>query len=425
MQITKHESVIEPKFAQLLGKRAGLVSGLYLTLQTREVPNGALSQPISCDVGQLAGAHGELDLSVGGKGETVEDSFMSSIGELVERYCMCFPPEAEELALNTYEEMAASGNTVDFEHLDIYDDESTDELLDSFDRDTEIYWGEGTNLLTGESVHVPAELVWLNVGPIEHDQHFLGTSNATAAGSSLEDALLGAILEGVERDGFMRTWCKQETPSRVDLDAFPEIKQAQEERMSNEFLESHAFVYDSPIDIPALGAAAVNTRDEVPKFIMGGGAGPNFETALNHTFVEVIQGWPFVTEIAMDQGFDDVSPATPGDNFEENVLYYGLPENFEEIEHLVSGEKTVPDYPEEAEDWDNGELLDYCLDKIAEAGYTPIAFDLTTRDMLETDFRVTKVWIPELVPLTPPFVLPTEHPAFDGVDVTDRAHPYP
>ncbi|PSP79010.1 bacteriocin biosynthesis protein SagD [Halobacteriales archaeon QS_1_68_20] len=423
MQFVERDTVIDPKYAQLLGQRTGLVNGLYATLETREAPAGAISQPVTCSVGYMAGTHGDLDLSAGGKGREIEQSFMSSIGEFVERYCMCFPPEEDELVEATYEEMAASERTVDYEYLAIYDEQTTEERLDDFDRETEIYWTSGQNLLTGEEVWVPAELVWLNVGPMEHQEHFIGTSNGTAAGSSLQSALLGSILEAVERDGFMRTWCLQESPDRVRFEDFPEVDDVLAD-IENDFMDADAFFYDSPLSIPQIGAVATRDDGGLPAFILGGAAHPDAAYAIEHALVETIQGWPFVAEISIDMGFEDLRPDDPHDNFEGNVLYYSLPENVDDVEFLMEGDRAELPGPD-TDGWDVEDHYEYCLKELDDAGMTPIAFDLTTRDMLETDFRVTKVYIPELVPLTPPFSLPTNHPVFEGQETTDKPHPYP
>jgi ribosomal protein S12 methylthiotransferase accessory factor YcaO len=82
---------------------------------------------------------------------------------------------------------------------------------------------------------------------------------------------------------------------------------------------------------------------------------------------------------------------------------------------------TFPD----REAWSTERSLAHCLDALADAGCTPIAFDLTTRDVRDVGLAVTRVFVPELVPLTLPFALPSNHPAFDGQELTDQPHPFP
>jgi thiazole/oxazole-forming peptide maturase SagD family component len=423
MQFAERETVVDPQYLQFVGQRTGLVKGLYETVETREAPRGQMSQPIPTNVGYLAGADGQIDLAAGGKGRSVEQSFMSSIGELVERYCMCFPPAAEDLVEASYTELSARHPTVDFAYLDIYDEWTTEHRLDEFDRETPIYWTIGRNLLTGEEVYVPAELVWLDVGPIEDQTHFIGTSNGTAAGSSLTSALVGSILETVERDGFMRTWCRQEVPSAIDYDQFPDLSDVLAD-IENEHISTTAFFYDSPVDIPTVGAVTFRRDGELPAFILGGDADPDPVEAIEHALVETVQGWPYVAEIAIDKGIGDLEPGDPNDNFEANVLYYALEEHVDEVQFLLDGDPAPLDGADTS-DWDESAYLDYCLSALDAAGMTPIAFDLTTRDVMQTDLRATKVYVPELLPLTPPFALPSTHPAFAGEDVTDKPHPYP
>lgn len=428
-EILTNYDVIDPQYKRLLGTKTGIVNDVYTTLPSREDPESYLSRPQTCGIGYLAGVGEEVDLGIGGKGYTLEGSCMSSIGETVERYCLCFPDEAA-LERGTYNEMADRGPIVDFEYLNIYDPEIMGDRLSPFDRETEIYWVGGRNLLTGESVYVPAELVWSDMGPLEGiTNRFLGTTNGCAAGGSKEMALVESIMELVERDGFMRTWAYQRSPQQIDPSDFPDVVSFRDEKIENDSLRAHIWEYETRLDIPTIGAAIVNETDERPKFIIGGAADLDPTEAMKDAMVETIQGWPYVAEIAIEQGVDDVDPNDPNDNFNTNVLYYSLPEHFDEVNHLVRGERTrfesahLPD----VDDWSYRDRLKYCLDQFDRAGMTPIAFDLTTRDVAEAGFDVTRVYVPELVGLSPPFTLPVEHPAFagDADELTDKPHPYP
>jgi thiazole/oxazole-forming peptide maturase SagD family component len=424
MQVRRQRTPIEPQYGDLLGRRTGLVKTIHTMLQRRGAPEAMLSTPRTCDVGYLVDAHGELDLSLGGKGRTLEGTLMSSIGEAVERYCLCWPDEASMVEA-TYEEIADRGAVVDYEYLDVYDP-FVAERLEPFDRETEILWTQGTNLLTGKETYVPAELVWIDVGRLaQRPSHFLGTSNGCAAGGSMPAAVLNSLYELIERDGFVKTWARQTTPEQVDLTAVPEIAAFAAEHAEAVHRNVHVFEYDSPLDVPTFGAALVNEHDERPKFILGGSSSVDSRGAMRDAIVETIQGWPYVAELAIEYDLDELDPADPTDNFDANVLHYALPDNFEDVAFLLEGEQRAPQSLPDRSDWDVDRALSHCLSELDEQGHTPIAFDLTTRDVRDVGMSVTRVIVPELVTLTPPFTIPKEHPALAGDSLTDKPHPFP
>ncbi|XVH32597.1 YcaO-like family protein [Haloferacaceae archaeon DSL9] len=425
MHLERPDRLVPPLLQRALGTRTGLLSGVYLTHPARSDPTIAVSRPDTADLSTLVDADGALELGLSGKGETVQQTLTSSIGETVERYCMCWPPEAAELVEASYETLAASDPVVDWEHLAVFGDTFREAHLASLSRGTTLYWAEGTNLSTGEPIYVPAEYVWMRVGSLaDVPSHFLGSSSGCAAGPSLPDAVTRAFLELVERDAFMRAWCTQSTPRSISLEAFPSVDALRTERFTERGLTAELFAFESPVDLPTVGAALYDDGREGPSFVMGGGAGLTPTEAMRDALCEVGQGWPYLRSLATRHDLDSADAGSAIDNFDENVLYYSLPDNRDEVAFLLSGDdcESLPRAPPVEGD---REALRSVLDRIRAAGGTPIAFDITTPDVRQLGVSVARVVVPEFVPLSPPAALPIAHPAFDGESVTDRPHPYP
>jgi len=92
---------------------------------------------------------------------------------------------------------------------------SPDFFYQPFDPAHSYPWTAAVDLISGKSVHVLAELVFSRdsltaQGYATPRPYTQVTSSGCAAGVSLEDASLRALLEVIERDAFMRHWLNQE-----------------------------------------------------------------------------------------------------------------------------------------------------------------------------------------------------------------------
>lgn len=428
IEFERNETLVPPQFHRLLGSKTGLVNDLYYNTPARGDPRAYQSSLSRCDVEYLVDAGGaDVDLGASGKGASLSDSFTACLGEAIERWALGWP-DADEFVHASHRELSATEDVVDFEYLDVLEDGLQRRLLTEFTRDTELYWTAGVDLLSGEQVYIPAQHIYYNVGPLRDEPAYLfGTSNGTAAGPTLIDAVYRAVVENVERDGIMRTWCRQRVPPRVDVDAVPEVSEFVDRALPHGDFSVELLSLDAAVDVPVFGSALVRHSDEYPKFAMAGAAGVDAYDALHDAAVEAMQGWPYLHAIATQHDVDAYDIGDVTTDFERNMLYYALPEHYDEVEFLLEGESTVPDfdrYPD-AGDWSTARRLSHLLERFEAADCTPIVFDVTTPDCRAAGVRVARAFVPELVGISTPAALPTRHPAFDGVSVTRKPHPYP
>jgi|GEM_PF-2014690 len=426
LEMRRTEELVEPVHKRAVGNVAGIVSDWYLSHRSRSDPEAFLTVPNTTDIASLVGASGSLDLGVSGKGQTLSASLTSALGETIERYCLCWPPAASELDTESYSSRKQTHEPVRWEYLDVFTDEQRSSVLDPLTKATPIQWTTGTNLLTGDAVSVPAELVWMRVGSLASvPQHFPGSSNGCAAGTDLTDAIVRAIYEAIERDAFMRMWCRQRPPTQLSIPDTGSVRDVYD-RISKRSLTPYLFAYESPVPVPTIGAALCNDRNRRPHFVTGGGAHRSASDAVVDALNEVAQGWPYTNYMATQHELSDLSAADATDNFDQNVLYYSQPENAHEVEFMFAGDREpLTAYYDTTHPTESRPDLHYVLAALSDAGCTPIAFDLTTPDAAQAGIAVARVVIPELVPLTPPAILPRNHPALKDTTVTTKPHPYP
>jgi ribosomal protein S12 methylthiotransferase accessory factor len=88
--------------------------------------------------------------------------------------------------------------------------------FEPFTADTRIRWTAAFRLPDGEPCFVPAQLA--HAGVVFHDEPRIGyaTSSGMACGATLEEAILGGLLELVERDAFAIAWYNRLSLPLVD-----------------------------------------------------------------------------------------------------------------------------------------------------------------------------------------------------------------
>ncbi|WP_128477114.1 YcaO-like family protein [Halorussus pelagicus] len=421
MRLSEPDGPLPGPMQRLAGGRTGLVPEMSVNRQSRGTSEAVLSQPRESGIDALVDADADVALQAAGKGRTRAESFASAVGEVVERYCLCWPGETTEA---THRELRETGReVVALDALDLYEDRLVSAMgAEAITADLELPWCRGTNLLTGEPTFVPAQLVYLGLD--DRTPALPATTNGAACGESLADALVRSVYEVVERDAFMRTWLRQETPDRVNLGEFPDIAAEKVESFDTDVATFELLALDGRVELPTVGCAVVDSRERNPKFAVCASADRDPAAALSDALVEGAQVRAYAKELTARYRGRDLDAARL-DSFDDALYHYSRVEQFEDVSFLLDGEKrSLADKPN-ASDSAESDAFDAVLDALEAADVTPVAIDATTRDVAETGLRVTKVVVPELVPLTPPSLVPTEHPAFDGESVTRKPHPFP
>lgn len=428
MNVHRHDAVLSPLYERLLGEQFGLIDHLDVTLRDRGDAIVYTGRTVHPDLDPLFPYDNPIDIEVGGKGDDIHDCLVTALGEFVERYALCLPMD-ETIETGSYEEIADNSCVFDFDYLVVHaQDEparSSINLAGPLTRETVLSWTTGHNLVTGAEWAIPAQLVWLSPPSSfgQTDRYFTQTSNGVAAHGTVEQALINAIYETIERDAFMRTWYTQSAPPRIDLTTIPEIKQFVDDRLPHSHRAIHVFELAGPTNVPVYGCALVNDRDEFPKFYMGSAADIDPYQAIKDAIFEVFQASPSIEQLRDSDRISNLDAETHISNLSDNVLLYCYPEYFEHVEFLVSGEYEPVDPFSPLESNSEYEIL---LSELIRAECSPVAVDITLPDIRDVGFSVVSVTIPELVSLAPPGQPPIEHPAFENWNISPvPPHPFP
>ncbi|MDO5862152.1 MAG: YcaO-related McrA-glycine thioamidation protein [Thermoplasmata archaeon] len=217
-----------------------------------------------------------------GKGVTKEQAEASAVMESIERYSAELQ-DSDEVAYGTYEQACDVMATVDPADL-ILPIWALDKL-----QGAEIAWTPGWEMFRGEQIWVPACAVYYPYKPDTDLQLFKFHTNGIAAGNTMEEAVLHATFELIERDAWsIADYRNTVVPDvEIDPDSVPGQLLA---KFAAQGVEIHLKDLTSDIGVPTIGAAADDTVTKDPELLtIGVGTHLNPEIAAIRAITEVAQ----------------------------------------------------------------------------------------------------------------------------------------
>jgi ribosomal protein S12 methylthiotransferase accessory factor len=297
-------------------------------------------------------------------------AFMKALGEALERY------SAGVYRTDVFEHGASA-------EIEGAVPPSSFVLPDSAETDAgaSIPWVPGENLVTGESVRLPAEFV--QFPPPEH-RHGPSITTGLGLGNSGAEALLSGLTEVVERDAAMLSWYSTFEPLGLAVDG--EGFEALARRARSEGLAVTPVLLTQDVDVPVVAVAV--ERDDWPRLVVGSAAGFDPGEAAQSALAEALQSWMELRAMGPD------GAAEAEGEIGQYADTPGAAADFFAIESYVPaasvGPETVP----------TGEsALDTLIDRVTEAGLDVYGARLTPRDVESLGFEAVRVLVPDAQPL--------------------------
>lgn len=279
-----------------------------------------------------------------------------------------------------------------------------------FNETSAFAWIRVPELVSGKSVFVPAQCFSLERFTVDKKREPLlreQNTNAAAGGFTLQEALLSAIYEAVERDGFLIYWLNTIAPVRLDVSDCQDaeflqlLSQLERYRIEACFLDT-----TTDTGIPSCICVLIDRSSAGPGIAIGGGCNFQIERMLRSSLVEAFSILGNFNRIHLSQsvpktGYQPFSDGTIG--IHERVRIWKQPDMFSRAEFFLSGQKKslAEAYPERKVFGTASEELDYVTDLFRSlgAGYE-IYYAEKEHEVLNTiGYYVVKVLIPELVSL--------------------------
>ena len=219
-----------------------------------------------------------------GKGATPEQAKASAVMEAMERYS-AEQRESDEVAYGTLQQMRDSEMPY-VEPADLILPARVMGMLES----AEIAWTTCYDILRGEDVWVPACAVFYPYYPDGDLQLFRFHTNGIAAGNTIEEAILHAMFEVIERDA----WSIAESFNRTNADVIIDDDDSVPAKLLKKFEEAGIKIrlkdLTTDVGVTTIGASSDDIRTKDPEMLdIGVGTHLNPEIAAIRALTEVAQ----------------------------------------------------------------------------------------------------------------------------------------
>lgn len=361
-----------------------------------------------------------LDSSViaGGKGFGLSSSFLSDLGESVERMsgAFAFFKEDLEICAGSYSFLQQVGqNAIAPEALPLFADEqysSPNFLFQPFTCDTEFNWIKGRRLISQEDIWVPLQLVlFFYITSIEEAR--IGYSSSSGMASHIDEALaiITGVTELVERDALMLSWYANITLRRVEVDRPLSSKK---NNRALEYIKSlsgdvNFWLHDVGFpELPCISATQLVPYYKKFAYQAGAAVALDGEQAFTQALLEYGQSelqlryamlapqreFRRSVEVIFDAPPD--KPLAEMHTFLETIGYYGHAEHTERLKDFFRNDETVAlsELPK-VKFKDSERRLGHLKEILQQYNIDPIVIDCTHGGM--SHIKVVKVFIPELV----------------------------
>lgn len=276
--------------------------------------------------------------------------------------------------------------------------------------DSVFFWEKGFRIATGESTHIPAQLVYWNYRlSDEPPEPFLAEGNTNGCGGmfSKEGAILSGLYELIQRDAFLIFWLNSVSPPKIKPESVPdeEFQTILEESKRYGFMV-HCLNTTLDTGIPSFVVVLENALVSVgPHLAMGGGCEKNPAQALRRALEEAWSLYHWTRGFApLSSSEIDETIRSGNINQLKRCLFFANPDMRRHYEFLMAGEEKgfsefvfdCPDqFPSEKDE------LDFAVRKVEKlgAGYEVYAYVARHPLLDRLGYFSAQVIVPKFAPL--------------------------
>ncbi|MCX5192580.1 TOMM precursor leader peptide-binding protein [Streptomyces sp. NBC_00249] len=358
----------------------------------------------------MRGYAGLTDVTWSGQANSFSASRDLAFLEGLERYAGTHRRTGTSVLTASYAELG--GRALDPARCGLYPDATyrDDPMVSPFDPERPIPWVYGHSLRDDRPVLVPHRLAYYSAG-LAADNFVFECSNGCAIGSCLEEALLGALLELIERDAFLLAWYGGQRLTEIDLDSVPgPAVRTMVDRAALQGYDVHAFDNRIDLAVPVVTGLAVRRDGGPGLYSFGAGAALDPAAAVESALSEVLTYIPHLPrQVAERQGELEAMTRDFGrvEHLKDHAQLYGLPAMAPYV-RTYREPLSVRPMAELYRSWEagvrpsTGDLRDdllFCVGELTRAGHDVIVVDQSTPEQLRMGLRTVCAIVPGLLPI--------------------------
>ncbi len=270
-----------------------------------------------------------------------------------------------------------------------------------YDPAVPIRWVRAWSLTRRRDVLVPAVAVYLHMTPESRSERFTrGISTGAAVHSELRSAVLGGLLEVVERDALTLAWLQRLRLPQLVVD--PELLEAHARAHHKVGTARHLDVrlFDATTDfgIPVVYAVQLSPHEDRLAQIVGATCDVDPQQAVAKVHRELA-----AVRVALRERVRRGPTGRPGEGTASvtgSAAYNASIERRHAFRHLLEGDRArrrLDELPDLSLDADP---LGTAVSRLAARGAEVLVVDITTDEARQVGMHVVKVLVPEAVPLS-------------------------
>jgi ribosomal protein S12 methylthiotransferase accessory factor len=386
----------------LLGAAVSPLAGIVARVtQSTNAPDESRLVHVACRLASGRRTIGAETVEYGGGVSTsARRARAAAIGEAVERYSGAYVPVQRLVRATAAELGDATPPPERYALFHPRQHESPGFPFVPFTRETKLHFVAGRSLSDGSPVFLPAQLVYLR--PPDPAWAAIGypTSNGLACGASLEEALLAALLEVVERDAVMLAWNNRLSLPLLDWSDDPPLR-----RLERRFFAPSGVSY-SVLDgsvflgVPVAIAVVHGTPGERAALAVGAGCGATVATAWLKALSEAFGVLRWLRRHTLADPERRVVDPFRVTTFDDHMLFYASHEHARLASFLdASPHRTRTRDVQPVEGETPKRRIAEVLERLAARDVTAYGVDVTAPDVRSLGLRVARVVAPELCAL--------------------------
>lgn len=338
----------------------------------------------------------------GGAAIERDRAIAATIGEAVERYCASHY-ESESLIFAPYREVAA--DAVHPSKFGLFSERqyrTPGFQYKPFTEDSPVTWTWGYSLQRKKPTLVPACMTYL---PFRHvpgrrEVDICGsTSTGLACGNSLEEAILSAMGEVVERDAITCFWMNRLPLPHVEVDEASPIYETFRDKLAMPGLNYWLLDATTDLGIPVFFTLLKGNTNAGLMVNSGSQASPATYLAALKSLVEAAHGRPYVRFILKEDKEWTYSPDfSTVRSFPDHAAFYTrAPQHHDALDFIIEPRPTrrLSEMKNLTTETVLGDIELY-LDHLARHDIDVIIVDLTAPDIREVGFSVVRAILPGL-----------------------------